>query len=389
MDATLPRIDRYLLSQFLQLFGFFALVLVGVYWINKAVDLFDQLISDGQSALVFLEFSLLTLPSVIKLVLPIAAFVATVYGTNRLILESELVVMQATGFSNYRLARPVLYFGVIVGLMMSVMGHVLVPASRAALVSARATMSENITARYLTPGQFAHPSSDVTVYLHDISPKGELLDLFLADDRTQGVSTIYTAKRALFVRGDAGPKLIMFDGMAQVLNGDSHLLSVTRFVDFTFDLGAMLTAAVRPNRSMAELSTAELLWPTEALAVETGESQGRLRYEGHNRFAEPLLAVAVTLVGFASLLVGGFSRFGLWRQIAMAVALLIVVQGLSTNTANLAERGTAGWAQRWVLAYLAPAVGLAMAYGLLWWAGRSRSNIQRASASPGPMGAAA
>ena len=102
----MPRIDRYLLSQFLQLFGFFALVLVGIYWMNKAVGLFDQLIGDGQSALIFLEFSLLTLPLVIKLVLPVAAFIATVYVTNRMMSESELVVMQATGFSAFRLARP-------------------------------------------------------------------------------------------------------------------------------------------------------------------------------------------------------------------------------------------------------------------------------------------
>jgi hypothetical protein len=33
-------------------------VLVAVYWVNRAVGLFDQLIGDGQSALVFLEFSL-------------------------------------------------------------------------------------------------------------------------------------------------------------------------------------------------------------------------------------------------------------------------------------------------------------------------------------------
>jgi hypothetical protein len=32
-------------------------VLVAVYWVNRAVGLFDQLIGDGQSALVFLEFS--------------------------------------------------------------------------------------------------------------------------------------------------------------------------------------------------------------------------------------------------------------------------------------------------------------------------------------------
>lgn len=31
----MPRIDRYILGQLLTLFGFFALVLVSVYWINR------------------------------------------------------------------------------------------------------------------------------------------------------------------------------------------------------------------------------------------------------------------------------------------------------------------------------------------------------------------
>ena len=47
----MTRIDRYMLSQFLTQFGFFALVLVSVYWINRAVQLFEQLIQDGQTAL--------------------------------------------------------------------------------------------------------------------------------------------------------------------------------------------------------------------------------------------------------------------------------------------------------------------------------------------------
>jgi lipopolysaccharide export system permease protein len=89
------RFDRYVLSQLMVAFGLFALVLVLVYWINRAVRLFDQIIASGESATVFLELSLLTLPNVIKLVLPVAAFAATVYVTNRLSNESELVVVQA------------------------------------------------------------------------------------------------------------------------------------------------------------------------------------------------------------------------------------------------------------------------------------------------------
>ena len=35
----LTRFDRYILSQLMMLFGFFALVLVMVYWVNRAVVL--------------------------------------------------------------------------------------------------------------------------------------------------------------------------------------------------------------------------------------------------------------------------------------------------------------------------------------------------------------
>ena len=364
----MPRFDRYILSQLLVLFGFFALVLVGVYWVNRAVGLFDQLIGDGQSAMVFLEFSLLTLPNVIKLVLPFAAFTAAVYGTNRLMSESELVVMQATGFSAFRMARPVVAFGICVALMLMVLGHVLVPTSRAMLSEQRAQMSENVTARYLTQGTFTHPAKGITLYIRDISVSGELLDLFLADDRSAADRTTYTAGRALFVRGDNGPKLIMFDGMAEVLDRKSNRLSVTRFADFTYDLGSLLTNVAKLRRTLPELSTADLLWPTQALLEETRETRGALLYEAHNRFAEPFLAVAVSLIGFAALLLGGFSRFGLWKQVSVAIVLLVVVQATATVAANFGVRGDMGW----LLAYVAPILGLAIGGALLWWAQRPR-----------------
>ena len=65
------RFDRYMLSQLLMLFGFFSLILVMIYWINRAVGLFDRLIADGQSAWVFLELTSLSLPGIIRIVLPL------------------------------------------------------------------------------------------------------------------------------------------------------------------------------------------------------------------------------------------------------------------------------------------------------------------------------
>ena len=150
----MARIDRYMLSQFMVFFGFFSLVLILVYWINRAVVLFDQLIADGQSATVFLEFTALSLPNIIRIVLPLAAFAASLYVTNRMTAESELIVVQATGYSAFRLARPALYFGLIVTGLMLVLTHVLAPISVRHLNIRQAEIAQNATARLLREGQF-------------------------------------------------------------------------------------------------------------------------------------------------------------------------------------------------------------------------------------------
>ncbi len=364
----MPRFDRYLLSQLLALFGFFSLVLVLVYWINRAVGLFDKLIGDGQSSLVFLEFSLLTLPFIIQLVMPISAFAATVYVTNRLTSESELVVMQATGFSAFRLARPVLYFGVIVAMMMMVLMHVLVPISRTMMADRSAEISENVTARFLTEGQFTHPASGITLYIREITENGELLDIFLADDRAEKTRTTYTARRAFLVKGTDGPKLVMFDGMAQSVARDGARLAVTRFADFAYDLADLITGTVRTGRGVDELATRELLHPSAAVMTETGKSRSALLFEGNNRFGQPMLATAAALIGFSALLLGAFSRFGLWRQILFAIVLLIVVQTVNTVVAAAGKQDDKGW----VLAYVPALFGICIAAGLLWLSQRPR-----------------
>ncbi len=364
----MSRFDRYLLTQFLTLFGFFALVLVLVYWINRAVGLFDRLVGDGQSALVFLEFSLLTLPNVIRIVLPVAAFAATVHVANRLTQDGELVVMQATGFSSFRLARPVLMFGLIVAAMMTALTHFAVPASRAILADRSAEIEANVTARLLTDGQFMHPADGVTFYIREIAANGELRDVFLSDDRSATGRTTYSAKRALLVRGDTGPKLVMIDGMSQTLTRDSGRLSVTHFSDFTRDLSGMVGDGLRDRRTVSELSTADLLAAPAALLAETAATRAEFLSEAHDRFAQPVLAIAAALIGFSALLLGAFSRFGLWRQILVAVLMLILMQLVGNAATSASLRN----ADLWPLVYAAPLLGITIGVATLALSQRPR-----------------
>lgn len=362
----MARFDRYMLSQLMMLFGFFSLVLVLVYWINRAVVLFDQLIADGQSAGVFVEFTALTLPAVIRLALPLAAFAAAVYVTNRMTNDSELVVMQATGFSLFRLARPVVYFGLIVALLMSLLMHVLVPMSSAQLALRQSEIARNVTARLLTPGTFIEPVSGVTFYIRDITTNGELQDIFLSDTRGGVDHVTYTASRAFLVRQDDQTQLVMIDGLVQTLRLEDQRLFTTKFADFSYNIGALLTPMTRTGRRAAHVPTWELLRPTPALEEETGTRAARLMADGHDRISQSILGMVAALIGFATLMVGSYSRFGVWRQIVAAIGLIVVVKALETAGLNAARSDT----RFWFMTYLPGIGGLAIVWFLLFWASR-------------------
>lgn len=357
----MPRFDRYMLSQLLTLFGFFSLVLVLIYWINQAVQLFDEIIADGQSAGVFLELTALSLPGIIKVVVPLAAFAASVYVTNRMSAESELAVVQATGFSNFRIARPVLIFGLFIAALMLILNHFLVPLSQARLIERQAEISRNLTARLLTEGRFLSPSSGVTLYIREITQDGELLDVFLSDSRNPDRHIGYTASRAYLVRTDTGPQLVMVDGLAQTLEQETQRLFTTGFQDFAYDVSALIPEVDGRNRTYREVPTPELLRAPPALQQETGRSEAFLQFAGHDRFAQSALALVGALLGYAALRIGGFSRFGLWRQIIGAIGLVVVVKIFESIGGNLA-RSAVGL---WPLTYLPTLAGLSMVTAIL------------------------
>ena len=371
---AVARIDRYILSQLLWVFGFFALVLVSVYWVNRAVRLFDRLISDGQPMIVFLEFTALSLPLLIRTVLPIAAFVAATYVTVQLIRANEITVLQASGMSPLRLARPVLVFGLIVTLFLMLLAHFLVPAARAQIAQRQAEIAENVTAGLLQDGVFHHPTDGITLYVAEITADGVMRGVFLSDARSLAQRVDYTARTALIVPEATGPKLVMIDGYAQIHSAGTGRLAVTTFGDFTYDLSALIGPAGRPRR-VEEVPTLELFAASPELLEDTRATLAQARFELLSRFIEPFTAVATALIGFAALVAGGFNRLGTWKPIVLAVVVLAVMQLLINAAAGQAMRSVAlAW-----LGIVPIALGVAVGLALLAHAARTRRAAGRAA----------
>jgi len=353
------RFDRYMLSQLMMLFGFFSLVLISIYWINSAVRLFDWLIGDGQTVWVFLEFSALTLPGVIRIVLPVAGFAAAVYVTNRMSGDSELTVVQATGFSAFRVARPVMMFASVVLVMMLILTGYLVPLANRAYSERSQEVSQNAAARLLTEGRFLSPADGLTFYIRDITPSGELLDIFLSDTHNPSETTTYTADRAFLVKGENGPQLVMVSGLAQNLSHETNRLVMTRFDDFVYDIGALIPKPKELSLRAGELTLFQLLSNDDAIAEGARRTTEALYAQGQGLIAESLLAYAAAVAGFSALIVGGFSRFGLLRQILIAIGIVVCIKMVEAGIANVVRTRPESWALYYIPALLGLTVVLA------------------------------
>ena len=375
----MAKFDRYMLSQLLVLFGFFALVLVAIFWINRAVVLFDRLIGDGQNAIVFLEFTALGLPSLIATVLPIATFAAAVYVTNRMTSDSELTVLQATGSSPWRLARPVLVFGFCIAMSLTVLSHFLVPMAQAQLKEREQEIAQNVTARLLTEGTFLHPTRHLTFYTRVIDTDGVLRDVFISDRRNPDQGIIYTAAEAYLLRNDEGTTLIMVDGLAQRLEQDGQLLATAKFADFSFDISSLVRSEAIETLNIRNTTTPTLLANRDSIITQSDSSAGELAEELHSRIAGPLFCIIAALVGFSTLLIGGFSRFGVWREIVLSFGLLILLDGTRGTLAGQVTDNAA----LWPVLYLPTIVGAIIIAAMLWHASNPgwRSRLIRRKAA--------
>ena len=375
----MSRLDRYILAQLLWVFGFLSFVMVGVALLGYAMEILDRMMGDGQSLFVFMEFALLSMPARMRDVLLIAAFVASVRVSYTLLGNNELAAAQAAGISPLRLARPVLYFGVLVAAFLSLLSHVLIPAAQAQRAALSAEIAQNISRGLLTPGVFQQPVRGLTVFVSEITTEGTLTGVFISDRRSSSEQIDYTASRALIVPGQTGPTLVMIDGFAQVLDNRSGRLFTTTFDDFTYDLGA-LTGQGTLRRDLRELSTRELLAPTDALRAETRASPAMFDHELIFRFSAPMLSVAVVLMGYALLIAAPFNRMGFWRPVVAAAVLMAAIAGLTNAIAGQVMRGQVS---AWTM-MIPPVLSLGIVFAMLLWAGRRRRQRMMAPAVGAP-----
>ncbi|NDC59826.1 MAG: LptF/LptG family permease, partial [Alphaproteobacteria bacterium] len=127
--ALMTLMQRYLFRQILGPFLGILLGLAIVAILTQSLTQIDIIVDQRRSAFAFAWVTLLAVPQLVGLVLPLALFFAVVYALNRLQGDSEIAVAQSAGLSNGQIVEPILKLSVLAALFHVLLTTLVAPAA--------------------------------------------------------------------------------------------------------------------------------------------------------------------------------------------------------------------------------------------------------------------
>ena len=316
-------LERYLLRQLLipTLLALAALSVVA--FLSQSLSALSLIVNDSQSLVVFLKVTLLALPELISLILPVAVFVAAAIALNRMHVEHEIVVCFAGGMSRWDVISPAMRLAAFAALASLALNLWVAPPASQALRATIFRARADLAASLIKPGEFSEPSPGLTVYAQTAAPGGVLKNVFVHQQRAGG-STTFSADSGLITRRGDAPMLILRHGASQELSG-SGVLNYLAFDEYALDLSAFMSGGNELHFKTSDRYLHELLFPD---LTQTWERQYRKKMlsEAASRLASPLYNIAFMAIALAAVIGGSFSRLGYNKRIVAAASTAAAVR---------------------------------------------------------------
>ncbi len=322
-----------MLGQTLVVMLFVAVAFSAAVWLVQSLRLIDLIVNRGLSIGLFIYLALLILPRFVDVVLPIAVFVSVLFIYNKLIAESELIVMRAAGMGSSYLARPALLVGIVGVVCLYALSLYFTPLANRSFKDLQFEIRNRFASVLIQDGVFNNLSDRLTIYVKNRDSAGDLTSLLIYDTRDPEKPVTVFAERGAFADTPEGPRILMVNGTRQIRDRTTGRLSVLTFEKYTLDLAALSDAPGIRERQPEERSFTELLRPDD-----TGQLTNQSIVELNMRIARPLAALTMAALPVACLLTGEFNRRGQSRRVLIAVLAAFLFELLDVALENLAGR---------------------------------------------------
>jgi len=294
--------------------------------LDKMLNLFDFVVSEGGPVSVVWRMLANLLPEYLALAIPIGLLLGILLAFRKLALSSELDALRSAGMSYGRLLRvPYLFAGALLALNLFIVGYVQ-PKARYAYEGLRFELRSGALGASVRVGEFAEFGRRMTLRVEGSADGGRRLSgLFMHAEDKNGHRLAVTASEGTFLSSDDPDTIILRLRDGRLVHNEAgwtspRVLSFTRY-DLPIDLPRIESFRGRGDKKF-ELTIPELVRVGKDPAASPAERNSS-RANFHFRLVEvatvlliPLLAVALAVPPKRSA-----SALGIFLGIVMLVAM--------------------------------------------------------------------
>jgi lipopolysaccharide export system permease protein len=293
-------ISRYIFRTTLSAFLVVLVSLTAVIWVTQALHDFDLVTNQGQTILAFVGITGLIIPLLVLVIAPIALVIAIAHVLNKLSTDSEIIVMNAAGMSPWLLFRAFMIVALVVSIGVAAISAYFAPKGLRMLRDWLTEVRANVVSNIVQPGRFTQLESNVTIYIRERRPNGQLAGIFLDDRRNHAERITVTAELGELLDNDKGTFLVLKNGILQRHAADQRDPVMVVFDRNAFDLSQFSGGPQAVKYSIRERYLWQLLWPdpNDQFYVE---QPGQFRAELHDRLMAPFYPLAFAVIAFAYL----------------------------------------------------------------------------------------
>ena len=383
-------ISRYIVRTTLGAFLLVLVSLTSVIWVTHILRDIDLVTSQGQTVLIFISITVLLVPALVLIIAPLAFMLAIAYSLNKLNADSEIIVMNASGMSPWRIFLPFFCVALIVSVLVATISAYLAPKCLRELRTLVSKVRADLIANIVQPGRFTPLEGGRLIFhIRERRPNGELLGLFIDDRRDANERASFLAERGQLLENETGTFLVLEQGSVQRLEAKNRDPTIVQFERYAFDLTQFTGTNVTPTFNATERYIWDLANPDPEDPYVKANGP-RMRTELHDRLVAPIYPLAFAVLAFAILGAPRTTRQS--RGVSLLLAILLVTGLRMTGFAGIVFGTRTPGAIAIVYVGLAAAFGagfLLISRGTIVeppeWAVRGLKALQSRFARPAPQ----
>ena len=160
-------------------FIFFTVIFAGLNWVNLLVRSIDLLLAEIQYPSYLLQHMTLVFVVALDRVIPISAFLATVYVVIKMRNNHEFTIQQSMGLGKLGISFPIIAFAMTVGLIEFALKFEFRPHSDNKIVELISELEWTLDKYRIKPGRFLDFQDGRTIITEGVGEDGELNNLVI------------------------------------------------------------------------------------------------------------------------------------------------------------------------------------------------------------------